>query len=309
MEQEVNHKYLDSNIPRKGKVLQDHFNETHPDSVTPPFFSLIEFNLSGLCNRTCVFCPRVDPSIFPNVNEHLPVELYKKTMRELAEVNYDGMILFSGFGEPLLYKPVELLIEMSKKYCPNVRNEMVTNGDLITVARLKSLFASGLNTLLISMYDGPEQEEYFTEMMDLADLTKDQVILRKRWLPPEQNYGITLVNRSGMVEISEVGVTAMKEPMVRRCFYPFYQVVVDYDGSVLLCTHDWGKKLIVGNLNDQSIHELWDSPKIQKVRMNLAKADRSSSPCNLCDADGTMMGQGHFEQWMDYYKQSQTITS
>lgn len=309
MEQKVNHKYLDPNIPRKGKVLQDHFRETHGDSAAPPFFSLIEFNLSGLCNRVCVFCPRVDPAIFPNINEHLPLELYEKTMKELAEVDYDGMILFSGFGEPLLYKQVEPLIEMSKRYCPNVRNEMVTNGDLVTVDRLKSLFDSGLNTLLISMYDGPEQEEYFTNMRIEAGLAEEQIMLRKRWLPPEQNYGITLVNRAGMVEIPEVGIGALAEPMARRCFYPFYQVVVDYDGAVLLCTHDWGKKLIVGNLNNESIHELWDSPKIQKVRMDLAKADRSSSPCNLCDVDGTMMGQVHFEQWMDYYGAPQKAVS
>ena len=309
MDQEVKHKFLDQNIPRKGKVLKDHFQETNGDATAPPFFSLIEFNLSGLCNRTCVFCPRVDPNIFPNINEHLPVELYERVMGELAEVNYDGMILFSGFGEPLLYKQVEHLIRMSKQYCPNVRNEMVTNGDLVTVERLKELFAAGLDTLLLSMYDGPEQEPYFIKMREDAGLTEDQLILRIRWLPPEENYGITLVNRSGMVEIPEAGVKALTEPLARRCFYPFYQVVVDYDGSVLLCTHDWGKKLIVGNLHDQSIHELWDSPKIQKVRMRLAKADRSMSPCNLCDADGTMMGREHFQQWMGYYGEPQEAAS
>ena len=304
MEQEVKHKFLDQNIPRKGKVLKDHFQETHGDATAPPFFSLIEFNLSGLCNRFCVFCPRVDPAIFPNINEHLPVDLYERVMVDLAEVNYDGMILFSGFGEPLLYKKIEHLIQMSKQYCPNVRNEMVTNGDLVTVERLKELFASGLDTLLLSMYDGPEQEPLFIQMREDAGLTEDQLILRKRWLSAEENYGITLVNRSGMVDIPEVGVGALKEPLARRCFYPFYQVVVDYDGAVLLCTHDWGKKIIVGNLNDQSIHELWDSPQIQKVRMSLSKADRNFAPCNLCDADGTMMGREHFEQWMGYYRET-----
>jgi radical SAM protein with 4Fe4S-binding SPASM domain len=301
LESNIEHRFLDINIPRKGKLLHDHLEESYQRGAAPPFFSLIEFNLSGLCNRACVFCPRVDPKVFPNINEHIPLALYEKAMAELAEVEYDGMILYSGFGEPLLYKQVEVLLQLSKRYCPKVRMEMVTNGDLLTTGRLRSLFDAGLDTLLISMYDGPEQEEVFTGMMREVGLTGKQVVLRKRWLPPEQHYGITLVNRSGMVEIPELGIGKLKEPMKRRCFYPFYQVVVDYDGSVLLCTHDWGKKLVVGNLNHQSIHDLWNSPTIRRVRLRLANADRNFAPCNVCDADGTLMGRSHFDQWMEHY--------
>ena len=79
-----------------------------------PSFSLIGFNLSGLCNRTCVFCPRVNPKIYPNINKHIPVELYERIVKELAEVEYDGMILFSAFSEPLLYKRIEVVKELSK---------------------------------------------------------------------------------------------------------------------------------------------------------------------------------------------------
>jgi radical SAM protein with 4Fe4S-binding SPASM domain len=303
MESEIEHKFLDQNIPRKGKIVRDNLDEADSSESKAPFFSLIEFNLSGLCNRVCVFCPRVDPKIFPNINEHLPVELYEKTMAELAEVDYDGMILYSGFGEPFLYKSIEHLIVLSKQYCPKVRVECVTNGDTVTPDKLQSMFDAGLDTLLISLYDGPEQREVFQGMMAEADVSESQVVLRDRWLPPEENYGITLVNRSGMVTIPDVGVGAITEPLKRRCFYPFYSVVVDYDGSVLLCTHDWGKKFIVGNLNDQTIHELWDNERIRKVRESLANADRGFAPCNGCDADGTLMGGEHFEQWMGHYKE------
>jgi radical SAM protein with 4Fe4S-binding SPASM domain len=303
VEREVKHKFLDQNIPRKGKLIQDNLDETYHAVSKPPFFSLIEFNLSGLCNRECVFCPRVDPAVFPNINEHIPMDLYEKILAELAEVDYDGMILYSAFGEPLLYKQIEELIVLSKRYCPNVRVESVTNGDFVTPKKLTSLFDAGLDTLLISLYDGPHQQAIFKTMMAEVGLNDKQVVLRDRWLPPEQNYGITLVNRSGMVEIPEVGIGAINEPLKRRCFYPFYQVVVDYDGSVLLCTHDWGKKFIVGNLNDQTIHELWDNDRIKKVRESLGNSDRNFAPCNGCDADGTLMGEEHFDQWMEHYKE------
>jgi len=306
VERPVKHKYFDPNITRKGEALQRHLKESNEDSEAPPFFSLIEFNLSGLCNRKCVFCPRADPSVYPNVNEHISLDLYEKIMRELSEVEYSGMILYSAFGEPLLYKNIEAVLKISKEYCPNVRNETVTDGDFVTPAKLQSLFAAGLDTLLISLYDGPEQMDVFQAMIDEVGLSDTQVVLRKRWLPPEEHYGITLSNRAGMVNIPEVGISALAEPLQRPCFYPFYQVLVNYDGAVLLCPHDWGKEIIVGNLNDSTIHDLWDSKIMRRTRRNLANSDRNFAPCKTCDVDGTLMGRPHFEQWIKYYKSQGT---
>jgi radical SAM protein with 4Fe4S-binding SPASM domain len=243
----------------------------------------------------------VDPKIYPNRNEHIPVDLYEKILGELAQVDYDGVFLYSAFGEPLLYKKLETIIQMSKEYLPRVRIEAVTDGDFVTPAKLKTLFKAGLDTLLISMYDGPEQEEKFSQMTTEVGLSTKQVVLRRRWLPPEEHYGITLSNRTGMVEIPEAGVLKVKEPLKRQCFYPFYQVLVDYDGAVLLCPHDWGKKLIVGNVRDRTIHEIWDGRVMRRVRRSLAKGDRNFPPCDTCDVDGTLMGVSHFDRWMDHY--------
>jgi len=91
--------------------------------------------------------------------------------------------------------------------------------------------------------------------------------------------------------------TALKQP----CFYPFYQVLVDYDGAVLLCPHDWGKKLIAGNLNYQTIHEIWNNSVMRRVRRNMANSDRNFAPCDVCDVDGTLMGRSHFDEWQEYY--------
>ena len=302
MDKEVTHVFMDPLIPRKAKELEQHVEDVHRETTSPPSFSLIEFNLSGLCNRTCVFCPRVDPKLFPNVNKHIPVELYEKIMRELGQADYDGMILYSAFSEPLLYKRIEVLIELSKRHCPRIRVESLTDGDFVTPDKMRSLFGAGLDSLLISMYDGPHQAELFQGMMAEAGLSDKQVILRKRWLPPEEHYGITLSNRAGSVQIEGVGVGPLSEPLKRPCFYPFYQVLIDYDGSVLLCPHDWGKKLIAGNVNHQSLQEIWNGPILQRVRKSLAKSDRNFAPCNVCDVDGTLMGRTHFDRWNSYYK-------
>ena len=305
MEPDNRRKFLDPNISRKGKALNEHLEQTPERVSAPPFFSLIEFNLSGLCNRKCEFCPRSNPEVYPNVNEHIPVELYEKIMSELAEAGYDGMILYSAFGEPLLYKNIELLLRLSKQYCPQVRLETVTDGDFVTPDKLRSLFGAGLDTLLISMYDSPDQEAFFTNMKNEVGLSDKQIVLRKRWLPPEEHYGITLSNRAGMIDLPAAGMGPLTTALKQPCFYPFYQVLVDYDGAVLLCPHDWGKKLIAGNLNRQSILEIWNGPAMRRVRRNLANSDRNFAPCNVCDVNGTLMGRSHFDEWQEYYGEIQ----
>ena len=113
--------FPDPNIKRKGKIVKDHLESTTYQGM--PVFSLVEFNITELCNRTCSFCPRVDPKVYPNRNKHISTELYEKIMIELSEFSYNGNILFSAFSEPLLHKQLETLIQLSKKHCPGARVE------------------------------------------------------------------------------------------------------------------------------------------------------------------------------------------
>ena len=78
--------------------------------------------------------------------------------------------------------------------------------------------------------------------------------------------------------------------------------MVDYDGSALLCNHDWHKKLILGNINEKSILDIWNNQVYKKTRGNLSKAMRIDSPCNKCDANGMMMGGEFVKEWENYYE-------
>ena len=298
-------KFIDPNIDRKNKFLGEYLTAQKNGNALP-LFSMIEFNLSGLCTRQCVFCPRSDPKAFPNINEHISEGLYEKVMADLQKANWNGIILYSAFSEPLLHKNIEEIIGLSKKYLPSAHVEMVSNGDLVTLEQISKLFAAGLTALSISMYDGPHQVEHFRELQKKAGLRDDQLMLRARWLPPEEHFGITLSNRAGAVNLKEVGVTALKEPLKKICFYPFYQTLIDYDGSVLLCCHDWDRKLISGNVKEKSIIDIWNSNVLRRVRMNLAQANRSFPPCNLCDTRGELMGRQHFEKIIEFYKKQPT---
>ena len=99
----------------------------------------------------------------------------------------------------------------------------------------------------------------------------------------------------------ELNVKRLNDGIKKKCFYPFYQIMIDYDGAVLLCNHDWHKKLILGNIYKDSILKIWDSELYKKTRNNLSNSLRIDSPCSECDANGTMMGKEYVDEWLNYY--------
>lgn len=298
--------FFDPNISRKEKYVKNHLIMQERRDVRP-LFSLIEFNLCGLCNRSCSFCPRSNPKVYPNRNKHIPVALYEKVMADLKSVAFNGSILYSAFSEPLLYKNLEDIIKLSKYYCPQAGVEIVTNGDFVTSQKLFQLFAAGLTTLCISMYDGAHQIEHFEKLKIQAGLRNDQLIFRVRYLSSQDHFGITLSNRAGALEMKDIGISALKEPLRKPCHYPFYQIFIDYDGAVLLCAHDWQKRLIVGNVNDDSILNIWDNDILKQVRTDLINNNRNFPPCDLCDVKGVLIGRNYFDKWKEYYEEELSI--
>ena len=52
----------------------------------------VEVNTTELCNRTCVFCPRHDPEVFPNRNLHMTVKGANTIAEHLGEAQYLSLI-------------------------------------------------------------------------------------------------------------------------------------------------------------------------------------------------------------------------
>ena len=148
-----------------------------------------------------------------------------------------------------------------------------------------------MNKILISAYDGKKEADKLEELCLRAKLKSEQYIVRHRYLHESQDFGITLSNRSGSMQNAEYKIESLKEPLKKPCFIPSYTFFLDYQGDVLMCPHDWGKKIILGNLNHKSFSEIWFSKKAMNIRSMLNNSNRNFSPCNVCDVDGTLMGK------------------
>lgn len=292
--------YIEPSIPQKALDVENNYAEQ--DGL--PLFSIVEFNIWGACNRRCSFCPVSNAEVWTNRHEGISLKNYEKVLRNLSEIDYSGVILWSTFSEPLLHKQSLKLIQMTKLVLPKSHLHIVSNGDVLRrrLDFIKEIYSAGADKLQISLYDGEKQFEEFVNLGKALNLTTSQWELRRRFFDG-QDYGLTISNRAGLIESNKWRAKTdapVKEdllPIKAPCTYIFYQLVVDWDGSVLMCAHDWRRELIIGNAFDNSILDIWQSSRLNKLRARFIEADRNFSPCKTCDVQGSLIGQKHFENF------------
>ena len=285
-------KFIDPLIKRKANLTKN--VQFYKKNIPLP--SVVEISESGTCNRTCSFCPRSAPD-FLDIKEFVSEDLINKLSKELSLYDYSGIFLFSGFVEPMIDKNIYNLISVVRSNLPKAKIEMVTNGDALNKQRVENLFRSGLSTLLVSIYDGKKEADTMQKLLQNSGLSEEQFKVRHRYLSESESFGITLSNRSGMMDNAEYVIPSLKEPMKKPCYYPHYTFFMDYTGEVLICSHDWGKKLVVGNLNNESFIDIWCNQKFNLARKKLFNANRNFAPCDKCDVAGTFMGHYHAKAW------------
>ena len=283
-------KFLDSNLKNKSKSVESKIQIFDYKGLKLPLPTEIEISESGTCNRKCSFCPRSDPE-FEDKKEFISNSLHKKLCDELNDLNYKGTVRFSGFVEPMLDKNIYNLINTTRTIVPESNIEMVTNGDPLNLSRLNKIFLSGLNKVLISVYDTEEDAIKFEKMCIEVGLENHQYIIRRRYLPESSDFGITLSNRAGLMANAKFKIKPLEKTLNKPCYIPSYTFFLDYQGDVLMCPHDWGKKIILGNLNEERLVDIWFGKKSMRIRKMLNDSNRNFSPCNVCDVEGTFMGK------------------
>lgn len=68
-----------------------------------------------------------------------------------------------------------------------------------------------------------------------------------------------------------------------HCPAPFATTDILHDGSVLLCTHDWARKEILGNVRDQTIAAIWNGERMREIRAAVYRREYERLPaCRDC---------------------------
>jgi radical SAM protein with 4Fe4S-binding SPASM domain len=197
------------------------------------------------------------------------------------------VVVLCGYGEPTLHSNLTAIVSALS----GLRVEIVTNGDFLTPKSIEALSLAGVSFFAVSLYDGPHQIDDMRGRFERAGVAG--YILRDRWHCAELDFGLRLTNRAGAVTVGNQKPVAIDRP----CNYLAYQIVVDWNGDVLLCPQDWSKRVRFGNVNSGSLLATWHSSAMHKRRQMLLSGRRCLAPCDGCNADGTLHGANHVQDW------------
>jgi radical SAM protein with 4Fe4S-binding SPASM domain len=253
------------------------------------------------CQADCSFCPR---STIGRAKGFMKQELFEKVVRECA----DGgcrLIHLHGFGEPLLDKQLPERIRFCKQSgIPRVK--IFTNGDLLRGELAQRLLESGVDEIKISI-DGADAKEFnllrvgldhgkvlenvkaFRKLRDQVEAAKPKIVAATCQTSNREQTEKMLdgvVDRIDFTHIHNWGgalgqLTAKRVRKPCDRLWRTFTVLVNGDAS--LCCLDYSGKVILGNVNQHRITEIWNNERYRELRRLHRESRQDQIPlCSNC---------------------------
>ncbi len=266
------------------------------------------------CNGRCIFCPNEQFIKAHLPTGRMPKELFCSIIDQLAPLNPHRIMPYLQ-NEPLLDERLPEFIEYIHQKMPKVTSLVVSNGTHLKQEMGERLISSGLKRLKISLQslDDETNKELMgypatpvieniinfslllKEKQSNMDLRVSTIVtsrsaseietMKRFW----KKYGIRLVlssleNRGGNISnVLELSNTTNFQ-LRRGCIRPTRDMCILFNGKVILCCVDWLRTVILGDLNEKSITDIWNSNRLQMIREGLNMEDCCHLPeiCRNC---------------------------
>ena len=232
----------------------------------------VEVEINHECNRACVYCPNSKTE--RKTKGRMSEELFRRVLAQLREIDYKGRISYHFYNEPLLSPDLDKFVGLTREYLPEVRSSIYSNGTLLTEKRFRDLIALGVDRFTITRHHGIKDFPFAKIYESLEPEMKLKVTY--------QDYNdLVLSNRGGLLK---VGYKAEKPPLALPCHIPATLLVVTVSGNVLPCFEDYHEGNIMGNVQENTIAEIWRSEKYVQFRAVLRMRQRfKHDVCKTCN--------------------------
>lgn len=282
---------------------------------------LLSVEPTNNCNLNCPFClvglqnslPSTAHDLLPRGFGFMDMDLFKKIARDAAAFGIETMQLHFQ-GEPLLHKKFPDMVKEAR--AQGLLTHIFTNGLPITENYAERILDSGLDMMRFSV-DGASEETYqknrvggkfervfrnMTMMVEMAKKRKSPIRLEWQFIALSNNeheiekarimaegIGINFFVKTFAVTDPEL---LTKDPKYHRKLHPkpcldiYRAIFVYWNGEVVPCCYDQEGKCVVGNLQKNTLQEIWDSPEYVDLRNRIDNAplDPENEPeiCKSC---------------------------
>jgi MoaA/NifB/PqqE/SkfB family radical SAM enzyme len=244
--------------------------------------------------------------------EIMPTERFKYYVKKIQqEIDQYDTLTFSGFGEPLLDRDFIKKAEIVKNEGFDVL--LLTNGSLLSVDLFRQINNFGLESVRISFY-GMKVDSYKRVhningniLFDKVKNTLTEICMMNRRTKIIFTYNVVSGENDEdiqewinywepLADLLEIwkphnwvdgrNYRAIKREKLKTCGRPFNgPLQVQVDGTVNMCCFDYNGKLLLGDLNSQSLYEIFNSEEYKKIKeCHLSgKFEGSGLICEMCD--------------------------
>jgi MoaA/NifB/PqqE/SkfB family radical SAM enzyme len=214
------------------------------------------------CNRKCAWCP--NSHMKKTRDSLMSWDILNRVLDEIESIKFDGRIHLYLLEEPLCDDRIVDIIALVKKRLPKNVIYISTNGDYLdTKIMVKDLFNAGLSELSVMMYDDLNMERLIKYSAD------PRIALIKK-----EEMGDCWYNRGGHINVK-------CDFQVETCEWLFHKAYITRKGELIVCCSDYDYEVIYGNLMDQSLMDIWLSPKYKLYR--IAHFFKHGQVLPLCD--------------------------
>jgi radical SAM protein with 4Fe4S-binding SPASM domain len=273
-----------------------------PIVTVAPFPEQIRLENTNACNAECVMCPR---ELQTRKRGYMKPELLDRIL-EQCQGRKVTKFTIQGFGEPLL----------DKNYCRYVRQVKdtlgcktftVSNGSIITPELAHEIATCGLDKIKISFYGTNKKEyeeihtylKYETTRLGILNLaaakraTGSKLVIRVQYIGKmwkfvpfafqwlgKASIGYNRLHNYGRGRLyNKLRGAGGRCPMHRQ---NILQVL--WNGDVVPCCYDFNGEMVLGNLYQQSIEEIWNGKLYNHLRSTDACGHYGDYPiCEKCD--------------------------
>lgn len=307
---------LSRNIGPKFLEYRKKFEQAAQFQVEPDFPVHIDIETVFGCNIKCVMCTHSREEARSRRKRFMGFELFKKVIDEGQKYGLPSIGLDQE-GEPLLVKNLVDYIVYAREH--GVLDVMInTNAMLLDKDRTEELLHCGLTRIHFSL-DAITEESYarirkgsdFKKVMEnilyfckrKKELNLELPITRVSFVKMKHNeLEFEEFERFWSEHVDAIAIQEFNNPFPDdhdldelyaekkivnknfKCTQPWFRMVVLTDGVVLpCCLLGISLKMAIGNINNSTIYELWNSSVAKSLR-KIHKEGRYSSHkvCNIC---------------------------
>jgi radical SAM protein with 4Fe4S-binding SPASM domain len=268
----------------------------------------VDIEMASVCNLRCPMCYTITDEFKQKVNAKLmDYELFKKIVDECAEGKVYSIRL-SFRGETFLHKNVVDAVRYAKQQGIKEVSSL-TNGLRLDEEMFKEVMEAGMDWITIS-FDGlgdtyekirhpAKYERAVEKIANYAKIKREAgrvkpVIKVQSILPAIEKdtdafYKVfapitDMVSANPLIDFHQ---DISKLPKIQDFVCPqiYQRLVIGADGLAMMCMNDTENKIVIGDSNKETIHEIWHGKEMTRIR-EIHKNHQGCAklgPCTQCN--------------------------